>query len=807
MGRGMQLLQFKNLIGLLSLVFAVQAHAVVDYSTETVKAGSVYIGSTLNVGIGSTANMLGAVRIGTSTSPGLVGSLLVKATAANDWHSAFQLQSANGTYVWQFHPDNDGNLYYRSATGSKVFARTSSAGLWAVGAGSPVSGSQMTVWSDTSNIGLTVRASDTASASSQEWQDTNGQTNAKISKTGALGIGGSTLPSVSDLSMYFVNDTDTGIYRSAANTMNLAVGGSSAVQIGTTYTDLAGRVRIGTTTSALSPLRVRQTDNTNWDAAFTLESNNQTKSAHLFLDNNGYVYWYPSYLTNFPWMHDNAGKMGFGTGSPEAQVTVGGVNDYVQLSVRAHSVQTDNLAQFKNSAGIITSIIGKTGAVGIGGTATSSTVPALYFIGDTNTGVGTSAADTLNLIAGGTSRLSIGTSGVGIGTTLGPVMSSAGGILSSVAVLSPIHGGTGIDALATLATGVMKFSLGTPSVGQIDNNHISASAGIGTTKLAALSASQVVVTNSSGFLSTIGIGTTGYVLTSNGGSAPSWAANVATVVTYPQSTETLTSGTTANRHYTFVISSGSATVGATYTHNSVTYTVIATVASATQVVLSGSAAPLSSGTLTKSGGTGDGTLTFTSAVTPVLLEVMCTGGGGSGGGGGSSSTPGGGSAGNTTTFGSTLLSCTGGGGGTSGTAGGGACTITAPAYGIAFSGNYGVGFGAANSNTYTSTSEGGGSVCYGGGGTANANSAGTAAIANTGGGGGGGSASISPTVERWGMSGGGSGGCARIWVKNPAASYSYSLAATQSTVGTAGTGGYAGGTGASGRCDLIYYYQ
>lgn len=62
--------------------------------------------------------------------------------------------------------------------------------------------------------------------------------------------------------------------------------------------------------------------------------------------------------------------------------------------------------------------------------------------------------------------------------------------------------------------------------------------------------------------------------------------------------------------YTFTISAGNATIGATYTNSGNTYTVAKTVAAGTTVVMTGSAAPAASGTLTKTTGTGDATLTF-----------------------------------------------------------------------------------------------------------------------------------------------------------------------------------------------------
>lgn len=91
----------------------------------------------------------------------------------------------------------------------------------------------------------------------------------------------------------------------------------------------------------------------------------------------------------------------------------------------------------------------------------------------------------------------------------------------------------------------------------------------------------------------------------------------------------------------FTVSSANATVGATYTNNSNTYTVLSTIASGTLLFVSGTGAT-SGGTLTKATGSGDATITFSSKVasatytTPgnvLSLKVTLVGGGGSGGGG------------------------------------------------------------------------------------------------------------------------------------------------------------------------------
>lgn len=67
--------------------------------------------------------------------------------------------------------------------------------------------------------------------------------------------------------------------------------------------------------------------------------------------------------------------------------------------------------------------------------------------------------------------------------------------------------------------------------------------------------------------------------------------------------------------YTFTVTSANATIGATYTNNSVTFTVTATIASQTTLICTASAAPSVSGTLTKATGTGDATITFSAFTT------------------------------------------------------------------------------------------------------------------------------------------------------------------------------------------------
>jgi hypothetical protein len=68
-------------------------------------------------------------------------------------------------------------------------------------------------------------------------------------------------------------------------------------------------------------------------------------------------------------------------------------------------------------------------------------------------------------------------------------------------------------------------------------------------------------------------------------------------------------------YYTFTVTSSNATVGATYTNNLETFTVLYTISGGTTLVCSGTGVPSASGTLTKVTGTGDAAIVFSSTFT------------------------------------------------------------------------------------------------------------------------------------------------------------------------------------------------
>jgi hypothetical protein len=283
----------------------------------------------------------------------------------------------------------------------------------------------------------------------------------------------------------------------------------------------------------------------------------------------------------------------------------------------------------------------------------------------------------------------------------------------------------------------------------------------------------------------------------NGVSAQFLAQLQAAVQALPLVSTVLTTGTgTFNLTYVFFIAAGNATVGATYTNNSVTYTVSSTITAGTTLSASGNGAPLTSGTLTKATGSGDATLTFYAVRAPSSLHVRLVGGGG---GGASSANSG--ANGTATTFGSGFLTANYGVGGVVDSSGGagGTATIVGTAYGVALTGGGG-GPGMALSAGQHSAGGVGGSSPFGGagvGGGAGSTGIGGAAGVNSGSGGGGGASSQS------GGAGGGSGGYIDVIVPSPASSYPYAVGAKGAGAATSPVGG----DGGAGLIWIIQNYQ
>jgi hypothetical protein len=99
--------------------------------------------------------------------------------------------------------------------------------------------------------------------------------------------------------------------------------------------------------------------------------------------------------------------------------------------------------------------------------------------------------------------------------------------------------------------------------------------------------------------------------------------------------QVFTASGTYNRTYVFSITEPTTapTAGATYTNNSVTFTVAKDYVATSGILYArGNNVPLASGTLTKSGGTGDATLTFSAYKAPLHVVAEAWGPGAGGGG-------------------------------------------------------------------------------------------------------------------------------------------------------------------------------
>lgn len=255
-----------------------------------------------------------------------------------------------------------------------------------------------------------------------------------------------------------------------------------------------------------------------------------------------------------------------------------------------------------------------------------------------------------------------------------------------------------------------------------------------------------------------------------------------------------------NRTFYFYIATGNATIGATYTNNSFTFTVKATVASGTVVACTGTGVPSVNGTLTKSGGTGDSALVFYAFKQALYMKVLGAGGGGGSAGSGTSGTGGAGGNGGNTTFGTSLLVANGGVGGTTSGGGGdpsngGTASLGTGPVGVAVQGGSGgCGNYSASTGTYLQGGRGGNNP-LGGGGAECTQSAADPGIDGTGGGAAGPGTNAVNSI--WAGAGGGAGGFFDAIINAPLAVYAWAVGGggTAGAAGTSGTVGEVGGAG------------
>lgn len=117
----------------------------------------------------------------------------------------------------------------------------------------------------------------------------------------------------------------------------------------------SGTLGVGGQTAGTAALSVRATSNSNTEG-LCIYAADGLSSTCLFMSNADSFFIRNPDLAFFPFVIDNAGKSSFGSaGSSGPFVEVARAADVAQFGVNAHSTQTSNLAQFKNTAGTIAS--------------------------------------------------------------------------------------------------------------------------------------------------------------------------------------------------------------------------------------------------------------------------------------------------------------------------------------------------------------------------------------------------------------------------------------------------------------------
>lgn len=272
---------------------------------------------------------------------------------------------------------------------------------------------------------------------------------------------------------------------------------------------------------------------------------------------------------------------------------------------------------------------------------------------------------------------------------------------------------------------------------------------------------------------------------------------IATVVT-------ATGAGTFSLSYKFKVLSANATTGATYSDGTNTFTVVTTIAAGLELIATGPALPATlSGTLTKTGGTGDATITYNAVRAPLYLDVFGVGGGG--GGGGSAS-------------GAAQASAGGGGGGAGSFVGYVLNPTGTIAYSIGTAGAGGIGVAAGGNGANTTfgafTANAGTGGSGGGGVTAGVNAGGpgggsSGASLNAGGNAGANGFVINASVFISGQGGGsaaGGGGVAVSGNTNGNAGTGFGGGGGGAS-STGGAGSNNGGAGTSGYLKIVQHYQ
>lgn len=271
---------------------------------------------------------------------------------------------------------------------------------------------------------------------------------------------------------------------------------------------------------------------------------------------------------------------------------------------------------------------------------------------------GTLTGSTLASGVTASSLTSVGTIGTGVwtGTTIAIANGGTGQISANAALnaLLPSQTGQSGNLLTTNGTNSSWTSAGTGTVTSViagtglsggtitTSGTISLSTPVsvangGTGQSSNLTQDGLIYATSTTVMATTAAGTSGQVMTSNGGSGtpPTWQ-------TLPPPTHTIETSTGTQAGMLFTISTSSTcSVGDQYTNNGHTYTVlIALVAQSGQVLYTSGTGSTSGTTLTRSSGSGTSSITFSTTINlasyspPSGTQLIKVTGVGSGGGGG-----------------------------------------------------------------------------------------------------------------------------------------------------------------------------
>lgn len=148
-------------------------------------------------------------------------------------------------------------------------------------------------------------------------------------------------------------------------TLNLQPASASFPGLVTTGTQAFGGAKqfssMGINAAATTGSFHVKANGTNYDSGLTLESNSGSHKWNIYPETNGFIYFRNVDASLNPLIIDNTAKVSVGGGSADAILSVGKAADAVQFSVKSHSTQTSNLAQFKDTAGTVKVHIDGTG--------------------------------------------------------------------------------------------------------------------------------------------------------------------------------------------------------------------------------------------------------------------------------------------------------------------------------------------------------------------------------------------------------------------------------------------------------------